>query len=269
MIPLPLSVAGWAAAAFAALIIGMSKAGFGTGAGILAVPLLTLATGSAAHMLAVMLPVLICGDVFSIFHYRGKKNWRILSMLIGGCTLGVLAGWGVLHLLGDLGQVSVGNPSITGEIILQKLVGGICVIFVLMQLCRFFKSARPGVETRAWRPKTIHGVAVGTVAGLTSTLAHSAGPIITVFMLPQKLEKSVFVGTVVTYFLFGNLIKLVPFTAQNMFTPARLTTAFLLFPFAAAGTVLGLYLNRRIKNDHFMIVLYAVTLIMGIQLLLP
>ncbi len=266
---LPLSLTGWLAAAVAAMIIGMSKAGFGTGAGIVAVPLLTLATGSAQHMLAVLLPVLICGDVFSIIHYRGRQNWRVLSMLLGGCLLGVGAGWAVLHLLGDLDAMTVGTTSLTGEVILNKLVGGICVTFVLVQMWRFLGATGKRNDAPPYRPAPAHGVAVGTAAGLTSTLAHSAGPIISVFMLPQKLEKSIFVGTVVTYFFMGNLIKLVPFTARNMFTPPRLGTALLLFPFAAFGTLLGLHLNRRITGEHFMVAVYAVTLITGIQLLLP
>ncbi len=268
MTPLPLSISGWVAAGLAAMIVGMSKAGFGTGAGIVAVPLLTLATGSAGHMLPVLLPVLICGDIFSIIHYRGRKNWRILSMLMGGCVLGVGAGWGVLHLLGDLDAITLGNSSITGEMLLNRLVGAICVTFVIVQMGRFFHRSRGGENAIPYRPPVAHGVAVGTAAGLTSTLAHSAGPIISVFMLPQKLEKDVFVGTVVTYFFFGNLIKLIPFTARGMFTAERLSTAFLLFPLAAFGTLLGLYLNRRIRSEHFMIVLYLVTFITGMQLLL-
>jgi len=270
MSPLPLTILGWMAAAFAATIIGMSKAGFGTGAGIFAVPLLTLATGSAQHMLAVMLPVLICGDVFSIIHYRGKKNWRLLSMLIGGCIIGVGAAWAILHSLGDLNELSIGNGSITGDILLEKIVGGICTLFVTAQMWRFWKDKRKlngkGKDT-PYTPKPIHGIGVGTAAGLTSTLSHSAGPIINLFMLPQKLNKSVFVGTVVTYFLFGNMIKLIPFTIEKMFTPQRLVTAFILFPFAAGGTLLGLYLNKRIKSEHFMWGLYAITFFLGLKLL--
>ncbi len=268
MTPLPLTSLGWIAAALAATIIGMSKAGFGTGAGIVAVPLLTLATGSAQHMLPVLLPVLICGDVFSIVHYKGKINRRVLSMLAGGCILGVAAAWAVLRHLGDLEEVSVGSTTVTGTMLLNRLVGVICVSFVLVQMWRFFTAGSSNAARPPYRPALIHGVAVGTAAGLTSTLAHSAGPIIAIFMLPQKLEKSVFAGTVVAYFFVGNLIKIVPFTAQNMFTAQRLSTAFILFPFAAAGTLLGLWMNKRIRGDHFMMVLYVVTLVMGLRLLI-
>ncbi len=188
-------------------------------------------------------------------------------MLAGGCILGVAAAWAVLRHLGDLQEVSLGSTTLTGTTILNRLVGVICVSFVLVQMWRFFSARGLEEDTPPYRPAIMHGLAVGTAAGLTSTLAHSAGPIIAVFMLPQKLEKSVFAGTVVAYFFVGNLIKVIPFTAQNMFTAERLSTAVVLFPFAAAGTLLGLWLNKRIKGDHFMMALYALTLIMGMRLL--
>ncbi|MCK4375720.1 MAG: sulfite exporter TauE/SafE family protein, partial [Candidatus Brocadiae bacterium] len=57
-----LTVWQWTGAAVAALLVGLSKAGFGAGAGLLAVPLMAAVLGPA-DMLPVMLLVLITGDI--------------------------------------------------------------------------------------------------------------------------------------------------------------------------------------------------------------
>ncbi|MFW6457349.1 MAG: TSUP family transporter, partial [Planctomycetota bacterium] len=84
---LQLSTIAWITITFSAMLVGCSKAGFGAGAGILAVPLMTLGLESAQEMLPILLPVLIAGDVFSIIHYTGKKHWPNLLMLMPGCLV--------------------------------------------------------------------------------------------------------------------------------------------------------------------------------------
>jgi hypothetical protein len=264
---LELSTLAWIAIGTSALLVGLSKAGFGAGAGILAVPLMTIGLGSAQDMLPVLLPVLIAGDVFSLIHYPGQKNWRNLAMLVPGCLLGVGLGWLALHWLGDLSQLQVGSSSLTGEAMLQKFVGGICVLFVVIQLWRYFRESRLTERAEPFRPKAWQGVGLGSAAGLTSTLAHAAGPLVALFLLPQKLDKRVFVGTTVTYFFFGNLIKFIPFTAQGLFTTPRVMTSLILVPAVVAGTLIGVVLNRKIDDRVFVLIIYGVALVAGLNLL--
>ena len=56
------------------------------------------------------------------------------------------------------------------------------------------------------------------------------------FLLPQKLDKRVYVGTAVTYFFFGNAVKFVPYAMQGMFTRATVCTSLALLP--AGGLLL-------------------------------
>ncbi len=264
---LQLSTFAWAAIGISALLVGLSKAGFGAGAGILAVPLMTIGLGSAQEMLPLLLPVLIAGDVFSLIHYQGQKNWRNLFMLMPGCVLGVGIGWFILRWLDNLDTLRLPGTVLTGEMMLQKMVGGICLLFIGIQLWRYFRSAQSADSTQPFRPAPWHGVGLGSAAGLTSTLAHSAGPIVALFLLPQKMEKEVFVGTTVTYFFFGNLIKLVPFTAQGLFTAPRLATSLVLVPAVILGTLIGVFLNRKLNDRVFTVIIYAVALIAGLKLL--
>jgi hypothetical protein len=264
---LELSTLAWLAVGVSALLVGLSKAGFGAGAGILAVPLMTIGLGSAQEMLPVLLPVLIAGDIFSIIHYPGQKNWRNLAMLVPGCLVGVGLGWVALQWLGDLSQVQVAGSALTGEAMLQKFVGGICVLFVGIQVWRYFRQSRLTERPEPFRPKSWQGVGLGSAAGLTSTLAHSAGPLVALFLLPKKLDKRVFVGTMVTYFFFGNLVKLIPFTAQGMFTTPRMLTSLVLVPAVIVGTLIGVFLNRKIDDRVFVLIIYGVALVAGLKLL--
>ncbi|MFW6280118.1 MAG: sulfite exporter TauE/SafE family protein [Planctomycetota bacterium] len=263
-----LTILSWALVTTAALLVGLSKAGFGAGAGILAVPLMTIGLGSATEMLPVLLPVLIIGDIFSIIHYTGEKDWKNLLMLIPGCLLGVGGGWLALSLLGDLDQLRVVGTSMTGDDLLQRAVGIICVGFVLLQFWRSYRRSRTPDRLEAFRPRLWHGIGLGGAAGLTSTLAHSAGPLVALYLLPQKLDKRIFVGTTVTYFFIGNLIKLIPFTAEGLFTSARLWTSAILAPAVIVGTFVGVFLNRKLDDRVFVLIIYVLAMGAGLKLLL-
>jgi uncharacterized membrane protein YfcA len=69
-----------------ALIVGITKAGFGAGTGMLAVPLLVIALGPE-KMLGVLLPVLIVGDVLSMVHYPGVYVGTTLVYFLFGNLL--------------------------------------------------------------------------------------------------------------------------------------------------------------------------------------
>jgi len=258
---LPLSWVQWMALVGSALLVGVTKAGFGAGAGIVSVPLMAIAVG-AEDMLPVMLPALICGDVFSIIHYPKQKEWRNLKMLVPSCVVGVGIGWVVLVLLGSATQA---KGSLTA--ILDPLVGGICLVFLAIQLWRYFWESRLTERPQPYRPRVWHGLVVGTVAGVTSTLSHASGPLIALFLLPQKLDKRVFVGTAVTYFFFGNAVKFIPYAFQGMFTMPRVWTSAVLLPVVVVGTLLGVLLNRKFSGRAFALVIYACTLVMVLKLL--
>ena len=76
--------------------IGLSKAGFGGGLGMLTTPLCVVVFGIAGQSpqfaIGFLLPLLCAGDGFSLYHYWGK--WRLdnLKYLLPGVLLEVLTG---------------------------------------------------------------------------------------------------------------------------------------------------------------------------------
>ena len=67
----------------AVLVIGLSKAGFGGGIGILAMPLAG-AVLPPTRMLGILLPILIAADVLSNLHYLKAWEGRLLRPLLAG-----------------------------------------------------------------------------------------------------------------------------------------------------------------------------------------
>jgi len=96
--PLPSApVLNWTTILFAAmgvLFIGLSKAGFGGGLGMLTTPLCVLAFSAGGQppsfAVGVLLPLLCAGDAFSLYHYWGKWEVKNLKYLLPGVVVGVV-----------------------------------------------------------------------------------------------------------------------------------------------------------------------------------
>ncbi len=106
----------------------------------------------------------------------------------------------------------------------------------------------------------------GAIAGYTSFLAHAGGPPLVIYLLPQRLDKTIFVGTTVIFWAVVNYVKLIPYAWLGQFDSENLATALLLCPLAPLGMWLGLRLHRLIPQLLFYRICYALTLLVGLKL---
>ncbi len=247
-------------AGFAVLFIGVAKAGFGGGLGMLVTPLCVLAFGPKTAI-GILLPLLCAGDAFSLYHYWRKWRAENLKFLLPGTVVGIVIG---VQLVGQFSPRQ-----------LNFAIGCIAVLFVIFQISkeRLFRAAG------AFTPTHQVGVPCGIVMGITSTFAHGAGPVAAMFLMPQRLPKEIFVGTSVLVFTFVNWIKLpffcvdralvdIPFfSAHALITPTTLLTSAQFFPLVPLGVWLGVWLNRRFSETNFVRVIYGVLLLTGLQLI--
>lgn len=245
------SVMFWVTAVLAVLLIGVSKAGFGGGTGIIATPLLAL-TIPVTDAAALLLPILIIADLFSLYHYRHQFDARLIRFMLPSATVGII-----------LGALFFGSFS-HNEQILKLGIGLLSVLFVLFELLRTQIFDRLGEK----RPGITIGIFFSGLAGFTSTLAHAGGPPATIYLLPQKLPRQMFVGTSVVFFTAVNLIKLIPYSYLNLLRVGNLTTILILSPLAYVGVGLGIYLNRRFTDKWFNRLIYTLLFLTGIQLIL-
>ena len=240
------SVAFLLAALPAVLVTGVSKGGFGGGLGIIAVPLMSLVI-PPAKAAAIMLPLLCLMDLIGLRAYRQRWDGRVLKVMLPGAAVGI-----------GLGSLAFGYLD---ESLVRLLLGTIAAVFA----GKYFVGGRADRPAEAHRPAL--GGFWGMVAGFTSTLAHAGGPPVNVYLLPLRLDKTIFVGTVVVFFAVTNAAKLGPYAALGLFGREVLTTSLVLAPVAAAGMGLGVWLHSRVNDRVFYGVCYLFVLLTGLKLI--
>lgn len=235
----------YAAAVPAVLIIGMSKGGFGPGSSLLALPLMGLLI-PPLQAAAITLPLLCVMDLAGLWGYRGLWDRSSMRVILAGGLLGVA--------IGTLTADWVSNRGV------QLIVGGVAVAFVLHKWL--------GRASDAPAPRSLpKGLFWSTVSGFTSFIAHAGGPPLQVYMLPLKQDKTTFVATTIVYFAVLNYVKLVPYWWLGQFSPVNLGTSLALAPVAVAGVYLGIWLHRKMSDQLFFRIVYAVTFLCGLKLL--
>lgn len=244
----------------AVLFIGISKAGFGGGLGLLTTPLAVLTFGSK-DAIGIILPLLCAGDAFSLWNYWGKWRAENLKFVLPGVIAGIVIG---VQLIGRFSARE-----------LNIAIGCIAVTFVLFQLVKDKIFRAEG----AFAPNHKVGVPIGLATGITSTFAHGAGPIMSMFLIPQRLPKETFVATNVLIFTFVNWLKmpffcidqsqihLPVFAPHALITRDTLITSAIFFPLVPLGVWLGVWMNQRISEKNFMRVVFAFLFVTGLELI--
>lgn len=244
-----------------AMLVSVAKAGFGGSIGILSMPLMVYACqGESLLAAGIMLPLLIACDQFSIATWRGKWDLRVVVLLLPGAVIGVGLGWVALYVIKEAGLI---EEKASANAILTLSIGIIALGFVVLQMLKSLRS-----KPLAFRPVLWQATSIGALAGLTSTLAHGAGPIVTMYMLPQGLSKGKFVASTVLYYWIGNLIKLVPYFALGMINTQTIRPSLMLLPAVAGGVVLGVFLHRRVGQKQFTGAIYVLLALAGVHLIL-
>jgi len=242
-----------------AMLVSVAKAGFGGSIGLLSVPLMILACeGDAFLANGIMLPLLIACDYVAVGSWWGKWSWRPVGLLLPGAAAGIGVGWVALWAMQRMGGPSDREGA---NAALMLAVGAIALAFVGLQTARALRG-RP----RAFRPRLWQGTGAGLAAGVTSTLAHAAGPITTMYMLPQQMPKGQYVATTVLYYWIGNQLKLVPYFALGILTPTALAGGLVFLPAVVVGTLLGILLHRKVGERSFTSVVYVLLALAGVQL---
>lgn len=228
----------------AVLLYGMAKGGLGGAVSVVAVPLMTLAV-PPVQAAAVLLPLLVAMDMVALWSFRGtwsKANIRIvLPGAIGGIVIGALA----FHRLSDDA--------------IRLLIGLIAIAFCLNHWLR------PG-STETKPPGVPAGVFWGAVSGFTSFGIHQGGPPISVYLLPQRMDKQTLMGTFAVFFTVVNLVKLIPYTWLGQFSTGNLLTSLVLLPLAPVGVRLGYCALQRISQALVYRICYGFLMVVGLKL---
>jgi len=236
----------WLAAVPGVLLFGISKGGFAGGFGIVTVPLMALAV-APAKAAAIVLPILLVMDLGAVWAYRKHWNRDLIKVLLPAGLVGTAIGTLVFRELSNDG--------------IRLFLGTLAIGFVLWRTLQRERSTVPA------KPSAVTGAFWAALSGLTSFIAHSGGPPISVYLLPLRLAPSVLVGTVAVLFAALNWSKVLPYWWLGLFSAQNLLTSAALAPVGVAGVALGVWLHQRVNETLFYRLVYAFLMLTGVKLL--
>jgi uncharacterized membrane protein YfcA len=228
----------------AVIFLGLSKGGF-SGIGMVATPLVAIIL-PPLEAAAILLPIILIQDALSVWVYRRVWDPWNLKVMLPGAVLGVGSAW--------LLAAYVSNGMI------RLLVGLIALGFVAYALFRHYLPGERG------KPRASHGMVWGALSGFTSTLIQIGGPPYYAFVLPQRLEKMIYVGTTVMFFAAANAMKVAPYVGLGQFSTAGLATSLALFPLAIASNFFGIWLVKVTPETLFYRLTNAIVFVLGCEL---
>lgn len=219
----------------AVLLMGISKSGFGSGFGSLAVPLMALAI-PVPQAAATLMPLLLVMDVLGLTALRSDVDRALLRFLVPWALAGTLVGTLLFKLL-DPRHVA-------------GIVGLVTLLFLAQRLLWPPRADAPP-------PPRWLGAILTATSGFTSFIAHAGGPPLAAYLLPMRLKPVVYTATVAYLFFFVNLSKWVPYAWLGLLDLRNLLTSLVLMPLAPLGVFIGVRIARRIDAVLFYRLVYV------------
>ena len=228
----------------AVILFGISKGGFAGPIAILAVPLMSMSI-SPAVAAGIMLPILIVMDITALYFYWKKWDYQNIKLIIPPSILGIIVGSITFSFISDDG--------------VRIIIGTIAILFIFFTILQH--------ESLFIKPSIKKGVFWSTIAGYTSFLIHAGGPPLNFYLLPQKMDKTIYVGTFTLAFAIINAVKLIPYYFLGQLAPSNLTISLILLPLAPISIYIGYYLHKKISEKIFYNFIYLFLAIGGIKLI--
>lgn len=234
----------YAAAIPAVLLLGLSKSGFGSGFGSLAVPMMALAV-TVPQAAAILMPILLVMDLMGLAAYRGKWDAKLLRFLVPAGLVGTVVG------------------ALSFRLLDARLVAGIVGALTLLFLAqRLLFPPRP--DSRP--PPRWLGAILTAASGFTSFVAHAGGPPVNAYVLPLRLPPVAFAATMSVFFFVLNLSKWIPYGWLGLLDLRNMATSVALLPFAPLGVLVGVRVAHRIQAQLFYRLVYLGMFLTGLKL---
>jgi uncharacterized protein len=237
----------WLFGISAAFFVGVAKTGV-PGLILLAVPLMATSVGHAKASVPVLLPLLVLADIFGVGKYHKQAQWHRLVPLFLPLAVGMTMGAVVIKFL--------------PEQVFKIFIGAIAIIMLAIHCWRQMMDQKKIPEGLLFK------IFIGTVAGLATTAANAAGPVMGIYLISMKMEKKHFMGTAVCFFFMVNIIKIPIYGFSGLFSKSGLIfDLFLVLP-VFAGVIAGFIIFKKIPQKAFDRVVLFLTFIASARLLI-
>ncbi len=239
----------WLVLGLAALVVGFAKTAIG-GLGTVAVAMYA-AVLPARESTAALLLLLLVGDVVAVAKYRHDCDWSLLRHLIPGVLPGLAVGALVLAVVDDL--------------TLRRGIGVVILALVALQLVLSRRRDLDAAPSRWPRPVRVGS---GVAAGFTTMVANAGGPVMTLYLVGQGIDKRRFLGTTAWFFFGVNLCKVPLSAGLGLFGSEMLWTASMLVPLVLVGAFVGIRVAGRMRQSAFDIAVLTATALSAVALIL-
>ena len=230
----------------AILLYGIAKSGLGGSISLISVPLMTIVM-PLSQALAIILPILIFSDLIAVYRFRKEFDLSTLKLIVP------LAGIGIF-----IGSLSF---SYFSEDLLKIIVG--IMGFLFSGHYFLFKKNKEKKSNK----NLLKGGICSMIAGFTSFCVHAGGTPTSIYLLPLRMKKEIYVGTRVIFFTFVNLIKLPFYIKLSMVNFETFKQSVILFPLAVVGIFIGYRILKIIDEKLFYNIIYVLILLSSTKLI--
>ena len=183
----------------------------------------------------------------------------------------ILYGIAKSGLGGSISLISV--PLMTIVMPLQQALAIILPILIFSDLIAGFLFAGhyflfKKEKTVPTKKNFLKGAICSTIAGFSSFCVHAGGTPTSLYLLPLRLKKEIYVGTRIIFFACVNLIKLPLYIYLSMMSFDTLYQSISLFPLALIGIFIGYKLLKIIEENLFYNILYTLILVSSTKLII-
>jgi len=227
-------------------LTGISKSGFAGGAGVIAVPLLAIVIAPTIAVV-ILLPLLLLMDAQTIAYHRRNLAFDELRLIVPAALIGVL-----------IGSLALGHFS---DALLQIIIGSVSLVFATIQL-----RTRTTHKSLSERRPVFAGV-MGLIAGVTSSLIHSGGPPLNIYLATRQLPRALWISTAAVFFASINLSKVFTYAWVGLWQVDLLLISTLLVPVAVLGIFAGHRIQQKVSQTTFVRIIMIFLVISGLMLL--
>ena len=230
----------------AIILFGIAKSGLGGSMALISIPLMTIAM-PLTTALGIILPILIFSDFIATYKYRKEFDLNTLKLLVPFAAIGIC--------IGSL------TFSYFSEALLKFMIGLMGFLFAGHYF--FLKKNKEAKSEKNF----LKGGICSLVAGFSSFCVHAGGTPTSLYLLPLRMKKEIYVGTRIIFFTVVNLIKLPLYINLSMMTFETFKQSLILFPVALIGILIGYQLLKIIEEKLFYNILYALIFVTSSKLI--
>lgn len=229
----------------AGLITGFSKFSVG-GMGLLILPIVMIAF-PGPEALGMILPLYIMTDIMAVYSYRSKIAWHVLARFLPLAFLGVLV---ASHFLANIAA--------------DQFVNFLGVTILLMIALGLYLDFRPA----SFMQKSWVAYSMGFFGGIVTMMANAAGPIFSLFLLEQKLDKETYVSTRAWAFFIINVVKLPFYIGLGLLSLETTQASLYALPGLMVGSFIGYHFLKKVNPVQFKWMIRIMSMIAAVKLFL-